>query len=103
MERLRLKIYRFNPGQDVEPRFQDYEIETDGPLSVLQAIRRIYHGTDATLAFRNSDCRRGVCGICSMMMDGKRALTCMQVARDGMTVAPPPNRRVIKDLVFETD
>jgi len=44
-----------------------------------------------------------VCGICSMMMDGKRALTCMHKAESGVTVAPPPNRKVIKDLVFETD
>ena len=103
MERLRLKLYRFNPEQDTAPRLQEYEIETNGPVSVLQAIRHIYHTTDPTLAFRNSDCRRGVCGICSMMMNGKRALTCMHVARSGMIVAPPPNRRVIKDLVFETD
>ena len=103
MERLRLKIYRYNPAHDAEPGWQDYEIEIDGSLSVLQAIRRIYHTVDPTLSFRNSDCRRGVCGICSMVMDGKRALTCMHKAESGMTVAPPPNRRVIKDLVFETD
>jgi succinate dehydrogenase/fumarate reductase iron-sulfur protein len=103
MERLRLKIYRYNPAHDSGPSYQDYEIETDGSLSVLQAIRRIYHTVDPTLSFRNSDCRRGVCGICSMMMDGKRALTCMHKAESGVTVAPPPNRRVIKDLVFETD
>lgn len=103
MERLRLTIFRFDPVSDAEPRFQEYDIETDGPVSVLQAVRRIYHTADPTLSFRNSDCRRGVCGICSMMMNGRRALTCMHKAESGMTVAPPPNRRVIKDLVFETD
>ncbi len=41
--------------------------------------------------------------MCSMMIDGRRRLSCMIVAEEGMTVEPPPNRRAIKDLVFETD
>ena len=93
MEHLRLRIYRFNPEHDAEPHYRDYEIETDGSVSVLQAIRQIYHTVDATLSFRNSDCRRGVCGICSMMMDGKRALTCMHRAESGVTVASTPTER----------
>lgn len=103
METLHLRLYRFDPARDAAPRHETYRIETDGALSVLQAIRRIYQTVDGTLSFRNSDCRRGVCGVCSMMIDGRRRLTCMCVATDGMTIAPPPRLRVIKDLVFETD
>jgi len=103
MSTLRLKLYRFDPARDAEPRHEEYTIESDGPLSVLQAIRRVYHTVDGSLSFRNSDCRRGVCGICSMMVDGRRQLTCMCLATDDMTVEPPPNRTVVKDLVFETD
>lgn len=103
MTGLKITLYRFDPTADVEPHYQDYVIHPDGPLSVLQAIRYVYHTVDGTLAFRNSDCRRGVCGICSMMIDGRRQLTCMCLAKDGMTVEPPPNRKIVKDLVFETD
>ncbi|MBT5047809.1 MAG: hypothetical protein HOM58_04850 [Rhodospirillaceae bacterium] len=103
MSTLRLKLYRFDPARDAEPRHEDYEIESEGPLSVLQAIRRVYLTVDGSLSFRNSDCRRGVCGICSMMVDGRRQLTCMCLATDGMIVEPPPNRKIVKDLVFETD
>ena len=103
MAKFSLTLYRFDPACDQDPRYQEYEINPEGPLSVLQAVRFIYHRVDGTLSFRNSDCRRGVCGICSMMIDGKRQLTCMCLAADGMKIAPPPNRRVIKDLVFETD
>lgn len=103
MAAFRIILYRFDPAREAEPRFQEYVIEPEGPLSVLQAIRYVYHHKDGTLAFRNSDCRRGVCGICSMMVNGRRQLTCMCLAEDGMTVAPPPNRKIIKDLVFETD
>lgn len=103
MEKLNITLYRFDPKKDIEPRLQDYYIESEGPLSVLQAIRHIYHETDGTLSFRNTDCRRGVCGICSMMVNGRRKLTCMCLATDRMKVEPPPNRTIIKDLVFETD
>ncbi|MFL2668236.1 MAG: 2Fe-2S iron-sulfur cluster-binding protein [Alphaproteobacteria bacterium] len=103
MEKLNITLYRFDPSCDSEPRLQSYDIKPDGPLSVLQAIRHVYHKVDGTLSFRNSDCRRGVCGICSMMINGRRQLTCMCLATDGMTVEPPPNRTVVKDLVFETD
>lgn len=103
MAALRIRLYRFDPARDEAARYEEYEIEADGPLSVLRAVRNIYHRVDGSLSFRNSDCRRGVCGVCSMMIDGRRRLSCMVVAEDGMTVAPPPNRRVIKDLMFETD
>ncbi len=103
MAALRIRLYRFDPDRDEASRYEEYEIEADGPMSVLQAIRNIYHRVDGSLSFRNSDCRRGVCGVCSMMIDGRRRLSCMIVAEDGMTVEPPPNRQLIKDLMFETD
>ncbi|MFT5440945.1 MAG: succinate dehydrogenase/fumarate reductase iron-sulfur protein [Alphaproteobacteria bacterium] len=103
MATIRITISRFTPSSDESPREQDYDLPVDGTISVLQAIRRIHRTLDGTLSFRNCDCRRGVCGLCSMMIDGKRRLACMCVAEDGMSVAPPPNRQVLKDLVFELD
>lgn len=103
METLRIRILRSDPARGQPPRHEEFVIETDGPLSVLQAIRRVYQTEDGSLSFRNSDCRRGVCGVCSMMIDGRRRLACMCVAEDGMTVEPPPKLRIVKDLVFETD
>ena len=103
MAKLNITLYRFDPNCDSESRLQSYDINSDGPLSVLQAIRHIYHNIDGTLSFRNSDCRRGVCGICSMMINKRRQLTCMCLAKDGMIVEPPTNKTIVKDLVFETD
>jgi succinate dehydrogenase/fumarate reductase-like Fe-S protein len=103
METFRLRLHRFDPKHDSAPRYEEYEIESDGPLSLMQAICRVYDTVDGTLSLRNTDCRRGVCGICSMMIDGRRRLACTCVAQDGMTIGPPPNRKVIKDLVFEMD
>ena len=98
-----ITLFRYDPKVDLEGKEVSYEISTEGPISILQAIRKVYQTKDASLSFRNSDCRRGVCGICSMMVDGRRQLTCMCLATNGMMVGPQPNRRLIKDLVFETD
>ena len=103
MGTIEITLFRYDPKVDLEGKEVSYEISTEGPISILQAIRKVYQTKDASLSFRNSDCRRGVCGICSMMVDGRRQLTCMCLATNGMVVAPPPNRRLIKDLVFETD
>ena len=103
MVKLKLRLHRFHPKHDESPHHEVYEIESDGLLNVMQAIRRVYDTVDGTLSFRNSDCHRGVCGLCSMMINGDRRLACMCVAEDGMTIEPPPNRKVVKDLVFEMD
>ena len=103
MKDLKITIRRFTPSLDDAPHTQTYDVPVDGTISVLQAIRRIHRSLDGTLSFRNCDCRRGVCGLCSMMIDGKRRLACMCVAEDGMSIAPPPNRVVLKDLVFDLD
>ena len=103
MVKFKLQLYRFYPGHDETPRHEVYEIESEGSLNVMQAIRRVYDTVDGTLSFRNSDCHRGVCGLCSMMINGKRRLACMCVAEDNMTIEPPPNRNVVKDLVYELD
>ena len=100
---LQIHVVRFDPARDQVPHTETFTVETDGPISVLQALRRIYRDTDPSLGFRNADCRRGVCGVCSLTIDGRRVLACMQLARDGMTIATPPNRPVLRDLVFEMD
>lgn len=101
--RFKLKVSRFDPSKEESPHLETYEYEAKGQLNVIQAIRRVFQTVDGTLSFRDTDCHRGVCGLCSMMIDGNRRLACMCIAEDGMTVAPPPNRKVIKDLLFEMD
>jgi succinate dehydrogenase (ubiquinone) iron-sulfur subunit len=46
-----------------------------GPM-VLDALFKIKDEQDPTLAFRRS-CREGICGSCSMNIDGKNTLACL--------------------------
>ncbi len=100
---MKLHVSRFDPAADAAARFETFDLAVEGPISVLQALRRIYQELDSSLAFRNADCRRGVCGVCSLSIDGRRVLACMHLAVDGMRIAPPPRRHVFRDLVFDIE
>ena len=46
-----------------------------GPM-VLDALIKIKNELDPSLAFRRS-CREGICGSCSMNIDGRNTLACI--------------------------
>ena len=98
----KLIIYRWDPEEDKNPRLDRYEIDLNkcGPM-VLDALIKIKNEIDTTLTFRRS-CREGVCGSCSMNIDGINTLACLkpmaEIKKD-ITIYPLPHMRVIKDLV----
>ena len=47
---------------------------------VLDALIKIKNELDPTLAFRRS-CREGICGSCSMNIDGRNTLACIWFVR----------------------
>ena len=49
-----------------------------GPM-VLDALIKIKNELDPSLAFRRS-CREGICGSCSMNIDGRNTLACIWYA-----------------------
>ena len=70
-------IYRWSPEDDENPRIDSYEIDLDdcGPM-VLDALIKIKNELDSGLTFRRS-CREGICGSCSMNIDGGNTLACL--------------------------
>lgn len=96
------KVYRYDPDSGENPRFDTFEIDTDncGPM-VLDALIKMKSDQDASLTFRRS-CREGICGSCSMNMNGKNGLACttaMEDLKGDITITPLPAMDVIKDLV----
>ena len=96
------KIYRYDPDGGANPRFDRYTIDLDktGPM-VLDALIKIKNEIDPTLTFRRS-CREGICGSCSMNMDGKNGLACTTAIEDlkgEVRITPLPHMAVVKDLV----
>jgi len=101
-------VYRWDPeemddqGTPKNPRLDKYEVDMDacGPM-VLDAIIKIKDEMDSTLTFRRS-CREGICGSCSMNIDGINTLACtkpIDEIKGDVKIYPLPHMSVVKDLV----
>jgi len=76
------KIYRYDPDSGENPRYDTFEVDLDecGPM-VLDALIKIKSEQDPSVTFRRS-CREGICGSCSMNMNGKNGLACTTAIED---------------------
>jgi len=96
------QVYRYNPDSGENPRLDSYYVDLDacGPM-VLDAIIKIKNEIDPTLSFRRS-CREGICGSCSMNIDGINTLACLQAIdeiKGTVKIYPLPHMAVVRDLV----
>ena len=97
-----LRIYRWNPNLNKQPWFSIYPISLSkcGPM-VLDALIEIKNNQDSSLTFRRS-CREGICGSCSMNINGTNSLACLKPLEKNKqftTIYPLPHMYIIKDLV----
>lgn len=114
--------------QEVEtsPRIQEYVLDVEPSVTILDCLNQIKWEQDGTLAFRKN-CRNTICGSCAMRINGRSALACKEnvgseitrlkqasemsgnegmtgFTSDGipiMTLAPMGNMPVLKDLVVD--
>jgi hypothetical protein len=100
-------IYRYNPEAEENDMKQitSYYVDLNdcGPM-VLDALIKIKDEKDSTLAFRRS-CREGICGSCSMNIDGRNTLACLAYIDKNLDepskIMPLPYFSVIRDLVVD--
>jgi hypothetical protein len=102
----RFDIYRFDPEKTENPKkIVSYYVDLKdcGPM-LLDALIKIKDEIDPTLTFRRS-CREGICGSCSMNVDGRNTLACLSYINTSLstpsTVYPLPYFSVQKDLVVD--
>ena len=98
------KVYRYDPSNGQNPSIDTFHVDMDncGPM-VLDALLKIKSDTDASVSLRRS-CREGICGSCSMNIDGQNTLACTKAIDDiegDVTVYPLPHQPVVKDLVSD--
>jgi succinate dehydrogenase / fumarate reductase iron-sulfur subunit len=77
-------------------------MDTCGPM-VLDGLLKIKDQIDPSLSLRRS-CREGICGSCSMNIDGGNTLACTKAISDikgDVKVYPLPHQPVVKDLVSD--
>jgi len=93
-------IYRWNRESKSNPTIDRFYLDKKklGPM-VLDALMFIKDQVDPTLTFRRS-CREGICGSCSMNVNGTNTLACLKpIETNKINIYPLPHMRVLKDLV----
>lgn len=102
-----IRVARYNPLMDFQPRTHEYQIAPREGESVLDLLLRIKHTQDGSLTFRGS-CGYGGCGTCGVKVNGKTILSCVSQVNDlldahkGMRI-DPLHENVLKDLVVNED
>ena len=116
--KLTLKIYR-QANSDAKGEFRTYKLNSvDADMSFLEMLDMlnnniIKEGKEEPIAF-DSDCREGICGMCSLVINGiahgplKGIATCqlhMRSFKDGDVIFIEPWRAkpfpIIKDLIVD--
>ena len=66
-----------------------------GPM-VLDALNYIKNNIDPTITFRRS-CREGICGSCSMNVNGVNTLACLKpIQGKDLKIFPLPHMRLLR-------
>jgi succinate dehydrogenase/fumarate reductase-like Fe-S protein len=99
---IQVKVFRFDPSMDKEPRYETYLVPWENGMSALTALDYIYQNLDRTLAYYDhAACGLGICARCTGMIDGKPGLFCQTVLQGDVTLEPTSKARIIKDLVIK--
>lgn len=101
-EPLKIKVFRYDPQVDNEPRYEEYSVDHYEGMRIWRAIDNVNEKHRANIAWRLS-CREYLCGSCTIMVNGKPKLACKEPAEDGMVLEPLPYFPVIKDLVIDRE
>jgi len=98
---ITLIIRRFDPEQDAEPRWQDFDVDVLPTDRVLDALHKIKWEQDGSLTFRRS-CAHGICGSDAMRINGRNRLACKTLVKD-LDITKPIYVEAIKGLPLEKD
>ena len=123
MAEYTLRVRRYQPeamtedGDPEGPYWQDFTVDLEESLSVLDGLLHARSDEDGTLAVRCS-CRAAICGSCGVKINGQSALACKTQLRHAqheadrangegaarpILVEPMGNMPVIKDLVTDME
>ncbi len=80
-EQYTLKVRRFKPESGEGPYWEQFDVELDPTLSVLDGLLQAKDRDDGSLSVRCS-CRAAICGSCGVKINGQSTLACLtQIAR----------------------
>ena len=102
---LKIDILRFDPNDPEDfPHMETFEIEEAYGMTLYVVLNEIREHHDNALKF-DFVCRAGICGSCSMLVNGRPTLACRTLTSkldDHITLAPLPLFELIGDLSVYT-
>jgi succinate dehydrogenase / fumarate reductase iron-sulfur subunit len=75
MAEYTIKVRRFQPESGEGPYWEEFDVDLDPSLSVLDGLLQAKDKEDGSLAVRCS-CRAAICGSCGMKINGQSGLGC---------------------------
>ncbi|SFV57977.1 Succinate dehydrogenase iron-sulfur protein [hydrothermal vent metagenome] len=106
-KKITIKAFRFNAETDYLPYYKTYEMEVENHELILDLLNRIKWEHDGSFSYRRS-CRHGICGSCSIKVNGKPVLSCKENAWDMIDLfgnelifEPQSKKRAVKDMIID--
>lgn len=87
-----------------DSRQRVFDVPRIEPMMVLDLLLSIQREQDPSIGFRYS-CRVGMCGTCTLRMDGRSVLACqtrLEHDRDDVRLDPLSGLPVVRDLIVDT-
>lgn len=105
---MKVKIFRFNSEKEGKEHYEYYDVEVpySEKWTVMDLLDYIFENMDSSLSYySHSTCRHGICGRCTLRVNGTPALACTKVIEEAeeITLEPLKGRKVVKDLVTEQE
>jgi succinate dehydrogenase iron-sulfur subunit len=115
-----LKVRRFKPDTGDPPYWQEFDVDLEPTLSVLDGLLQVRDRSDGSLAVRCS-CRAAICGSCGVKINGQSTLACKTMLAEAheqanrkngsgeaadsnaIVVEPMGNMPVVKDLITDME
>ncbi len=102
---LKMNVLRYDPADPASrPHLQTFEVQEAEGMTLFMALTEVRETQDPSLQF-DFVCRAGICGSCSMLIDGKPGLACRTLTKnlqEEFTLAPLPFFELIGDLSVNT-
>ncbi len=121
MAEYTIKVRRFQPESGEGPYWEEFDVDLEPSLAVLDGLLQAKDNEDGSLAVRCS-CRAAICGSCGMKINGQSGLGCKtqigeaqelankkanaageQVENAPIVIEPMGNMPVIKDLITDME
>lgn len=102
---LKINILRYDPHDPEDfPHIETFEVQEAHGMTLFIALNEIREHLDNSLKF-DFVCRAGICGSCSMLVNGRPTLACRTLTSkldENISLAPLPLFELIGDLSINT-